>query len=251
LAVSSWDVSEVNSSGNIVREIRRTDLYFRDAEYLENGNILVCGHGSAGCFVREYDWNGTVVAEMKTAGNTYWGVYDVERLPNGNTLVANGDKAIEFGKNWTQVWDSGPDVSGIVDVERLPNGNTLMVTNPGNRQADRVIEMATNRTIVWEFKVGHPHDAERLPNGNTLIAESASQRSVMQVSREGKIVWIVKDVRLQMDSPLDADWLPNGNILITITDIPESITWSLIAILSIFLLGLPPLTHKPSSIHWR
>jgi len=223
LAVSGSAIMEVNSSGGIVREIKK-DIWMRDAECLENGNILVASWRGG---IREYDWNGTVVSMIKTAA------CDVERLPNGNTLISTERHVIELDRNGKKVWDSGYNRENyIVDVERLPNGNTLMVMVFGYPD-HAIIEMAPNGTIVWQFqKEGYwsPHDAERLPNGDTLIADAFS-RSVIRISREGKITWQVRNVRRFGDRPVDVDWLPNGNILITIVDVREGVIFCTILIL--------------------
>ncbi len=84
-------------------------------------------------------------------------------------------------------------------------GNTLIAET----EANRVIEVDSGGTIVWE-KAGldFPVDAERLGTGNTLIAEFYGSR-VIEVDSSGTIVWSKTAVY-----PIDAERLSNGNTLI-------------------------------------
>jgi hypothetical protein len=77
-------------------------------------------------------------------------------------LVADSenDRVVEYERrdgNWTMTWQ----VDGLNwprDADRLPNGNTL-ITDTLNH---RVIEVAPNGTVVWEFYASWgPYDAER------------------------------------------------------------------------------------------
>ncbi|MDD2666886.1 MAG: hypothetical protein PHI74_07865, partial [Methanocellales archaeon] len=95
-------------------------------------------------------------------------------------------------------------------AERLPDGNTL-IADSGN---DRVIEVAPDGTIVWEYTGGWPQAAHRLSNGNTLISDFDEDfyPFVKEVAPDGTIVW---QYSTGLNNPIDADRLPDGNTLIT------------------------------------
>ena len=65
--------------------------------------------------------------------------YGGQRLPNGNTLIADcmGDRVIEVTPTGETVWEYAA-IPGATDVERLENGNTLITVYVENR----VIEVA-------------------------------------------------------------------------------------------------------------
>jgi outer membrane protein assembly factor BamB len=146
--------------------------------------------------------------------------YDADLLQNGNVLIADSfaERVIEVDPRTNRiVWslravtergDGAPRTTDIrpFDVERLANGNTLIADATG----DRVVEVDTTGTIVWQAK-GCPniHDADRLPNGNTLVTLRNAGR-VLELDAAGKTVWSLTG----LSSPSDADRLPNGNTLV-------------------------------------
>ena len=104
-----------------------------------------------------------------------------ERLPNGNTLIANTfrQEVIEVSKEKKVVWRFAQDVRPF-DAERLPSGNTLIA----DMLHDRVIEVDAAGKIVWQVeKMPSAYDADRLPNGNTLITLRTLNK-VVEVDRE-------------------------------------------------------------------
>ena len=135
---------------------------------------------------------------------------DADRLPNGNTLITDGDnyRVIEVTVNGTIAWEyhwSGGD-SYMTDADRLSNGNTL-IADIGHY--DGIIEVTPDGTIVWEYLgLNSPWDADRLPNGNTLITDWGNSR-VIEVTPNDTIVW-----EYGVPWPRDADRLQNGNTLI-------------------------------------
>jgi len=133
--------------------------------------------------------------------------YDADRLPNGNTLIADsfGSRVIEVDPKGVIVWSFAKDIRPF-DCDRLPNGNTLIA----DVLKDRVIEVDAKGEVVWEVR-GMPfaHDADRLPNGNTLVT-LRNKGSVVEVDRDGEVVWELTGLM----SPADADRLPNGNTLV-------------------------------------
>jgi hypothetical protein len=138
-----------------------------------------------------------------------YGPWDVERLANGNTLIADtyNFRVIEVNSAGTIVW-SYPAFGMPTDAERLANGNTLISEF---YYTNRVIEVDSSGTIVWQ-KAGlnFPSDVERLPNGNTLICEWYPSR-VTEVDSAGTIVWAYLSM---MGITMDAERFANGNTLI-------------------------------------
>lgn len=192
------------SSGAFANAFDKREL---SMESMAEGNTLIVEFGGNKTF------NGDRVIEVDYDGNIVWEYggmdkpQDVERLPNGNTLITvyAEQRVIEVNSAGTIVWEK----TGLIepmDAERLPNGNTLITEYGGNR----VIEIDNGGSIVWE-KTGldRPFDAERLGNGNTLITECGANR-VIEVGNGG-IVW----EKTGLNAPVDAERLCNGNTLIT------------------------------------
>ncbi len=120
------------------------------------------------------------------------------------------------------------------DVDRLPNGHTLITDGgqrPGQgegvrgRQGDgsQILEVDSAGNVVWSFNQGlnWAHNADRLPNGNTLISDTGHDR-VIEIDAAGVIVWNSDDVTLSdgsvLNYPNDANWLPDDHLLITDRD---------------------------------
>jgi hypothetical protein len=138
-----------------------------------------------------------------------FGVWDVERLPNGNLLLTefSVNRVREMTLEGRTVW-AFDNLKNPYDADRLPNGNTLIADTFGRR----VIEVNKAEKIIWKYDTAiQPYDAERMPNGNTLIADGHQDR-VIEVDKDGKIVWKLEN----MPNCHDVDALPNGNVLLTI-----------------------------------
>jgi catechol 2,3-dioxygenase-like lactoylglutathione lyase family enzyme len=157
---------EVNPAGSIVKEIRLLPagkdgghLYMRNARCLANGHYLVAHYGDDA--VREYDPAGRMVCEIPAAG----GPHSAVRLPDGNTLIACGDRpggsrVFEVDPAGRTVWQvRAEDLPGITlkfmaGLHRLPNGNTVMSNWLGHGQfgrAPHLIEVTRERRVVWTF----------------------------------------------------------------------------------------------------
>jgi len=159
-----------------------------------NGNVLV-GYGLAKKPFDEFDRDSKPVWKAKGTGNgagqTY-DVYDIARLPNGNTLVAylRGKYVAEVTRASKVVWYK----SGLeqpISAQRLANGNTLICEHGRSR----VIEVNRAGDVVWQkAALNKPFDARKLANGNVLIGEGGKRalpggKRVIEVNRAGKIVW--------------------------------------------------------------
>lgn len=155
---------ELRPDGTIAKEIRLLPdgkdgghAYMRNARRLRDGNYLVTHYGEG--VVREYNPDGRVVREIKAEG----GPHSAIRLPNGNTLIACGDRTkaarvFEADKDGAVVWEIGPrDLHGLkfmAGLHRLPDGNTLMSNWVGHGQfgkAPHLIEVTRDKKVVWTF----------------------------------------------------------------------------------------------------
>ena len=128
----------IDIHGRLVHEWDSDHQPGNSAYLLENGNLLRTGNVSAGFgdafrgggiggLVEEQTWDGTVVWEYEYANAQHWQHHDIERLPNGNTLliawesVSSAD-AIAEGRNPTQLSEGALWPDHIVEVQ--PDGLT-------------------------------------------------------------------------------------------------------------------------------
>jgi hypothetical protein len=140
-----------------------------------------------------------------------------ERLPNGNTLIADAAgtpwdqdcRALEVDSLGRLVWAYLKcDVLFLHTARRPANGNTLMSASLGNR----VVEVNRDGDTVWTMASGlaYPNDAYRLANGNTLITDRDNNR-VIEVTPQRVIVWSYSNLA----GPHNGNRLDNGNTLIS------------------------------------
>lgn len=155
----------------------------------------------------------------------------VERLKNGNTLIADagdetgaGSEIIEVNPEGQIVWQYGEGLRFAHSAQRLLNGNTLIADTTNNR----VIEVNPAGEIVftsddWGNKTGmlsdgshlhYPNDAHQLDDGNLIITDRNNNRCVI-VDKKGNVKWTYdKDIV----HPHNCDMLPNGNVIIADSD---------------------------------
>jgi len=121
-------------------------------------------------------------------------------------------------------------LSGPNGAERLPGGNTLIADETGNR----VLEVATDGTIVWQYprvvdtaSLDGPAFASRLPSGNTLITDSLNNRILEVDSADPPaVVWTYSTTSRSgqgMMTPTRAVRLANGHTLVTETFVDQVI----------------------------
>jgi hypothetical protein len=165
--------------------------------------------------------------------------HDVDRLPDGHTLITDGgrppggatgaqpesgSKIIEVDEAGNVVWFFDQDLNWAHNADRLPSGNTL-ISDTGH---DRVIEIDAMGTIVWDSDgvtlgdgsaLDYPNDANRLPDDHLLITDRDNHR-VIEIARDGTIVWQFGETGVpgndasHLSGPHNADRLPSGNTII-------------------------------------
>lgn len=225
----------IAADGSVEWEIPVTAIH--DAAVLPTGNILLQQGWTR---VQEVTPDRQVVWEYDAAKANPGRPVEVhafQRLPDGLTMIVESGPAriLEVdrdGKVHREVKLQVDHPNAHSDtrlVRKIANGNYLVA-----HEADgRVREYDPSGKIVWQFEVplfgkerkgGHGPEgfgnsvfsATRLANGNTLIG-AGNGHSVLEVDREGKIVWKIE----QHDLPgITLAWvtrverLPNGNTLI-------------------------------------
>jgi len=154
--------------------------------------------------VYEYDERGERIWESnRLPGN----ISGVDRLPNGNILVALGTtngQLMEISREKKIVWKltlKGRPVSARV----LRNGNILVALHDGGA----VVEVDREGRVQWRVKnLKQPYSAERLPNGNVLVASYGGQR-IAEFDRDGALVW----EKRSLPGLYTAKRLPDGSTL--------------------------------------
>jgi outer membrane protein assembly factor BamB len=184
---------------------------------LPGGHVLYA-HGGSPTGVTEIDRDKKVVWTYVSKCPQVLGG---ERLPNGNTLVAEQGpcRAVEVDAKGAIVrvtplttTEKGYHLQ-VRNVHKLATGNILAA----HEGEGAVREVTPEGKVVWEFtKVDNAGEALRLPNGNTLIA-CGTQKRVIEVTPDKKVVWEftaadAPEVNLTWVSSLQV--LKNGNLVV-------------------------------------
>lgn len=158
-------------------------------QVLPDGHVLYA-FGGKPTGVREIDRNQKVCWEFISPCPQVLGC---ERLPNGNTLVAEQGpcRAVEVDPNGKVVrttplttTEAGYHLQ-VRNIHKLPSGNILAA----HEGEGAVREVDPAGKVVWEHtKVENTGEAIRLPSGNTLIA-CGTQKRVIEVTPKGEVVW--------------------------------------------------------------
>ena len=153
----------------------------------------------------------------------------VERLANGNTLIADAGGAyytttdsavIEVDPQGNVVWTYSGDLR-FAHTARPTQAGTILITDTSN---DVVVEVNRAGEIVWSSDdwgggtgtlsdgshLHYPNNAEELEDGNLLVTDRNNDR-VLEVTRDGRIVWLYD----KLVRPHNGHRLPNGNTLIS------------------------------------
>jgi len=167
--------------------------------------------------------------ERGLAGNVEMPL-SVERLPNGNTLIADagdeagyGSEVVEVDRLGNIVWHYAGGLRFAHSARRLKNGNTLITDTTNNR----LLEVTSDKEVVmnsddWGGGTGrlsdgshlhYPNEAYELEDRTFLVTDRNNDRCI-QVDREGNVLWSFEGLH----HPHNANPLPNGNILICDSD---------------------------------
>lgn len=118
-------VAEYDGDNKEVWRYNTDGSYPWKALRLDNGNTLV----TLGSKAVEVDRKGKEVwSHLFTAGS----LTDLNRLPNGNTLALTTNTAVEIDREGRTIWEV-QGISNGYRIQRLPNGNTLVAEKGQNR----------------------------------------------------------------------------------------------------------------------
>jgi hypothetical protein len=184
-----------------------------DAWLLENGNVLMSFTGDKRG-AREVTPDKKIVWEYTVPGEV-WGC---QRLPNGNTLVAEctAKRLVEVDRKGdivkiVPVVSGGNTHMGMRHARKLANGNYLV----GLLDDKAAREYDSSGKMIREIKVPDvAFSVIRLDNGNTVIGYRGG---VIEVDPKDKVVWHltqkdVPDVKLHWICCIQR--LPNGNTVV-------------------------------------
>jgi hypothetical protein len=140
------------------------------------------------------------------------GPHNADRLPNGNTIVADSlnHRILEVDSTGAHVvWLHQGDLWWPRDADRLDNGNTLI----NDSLNYRVLEVTRKGDTVWTYSVNQlSYASDRLASANTLINLWCG---IIEVDPSGVVVWtypIVYETEVVQGYLVTA---PNGNDLWT------------------------------------
>jgi HEAT repeat protein len=154
--------------------------------------------------VTERDFHGKVLWEKQLPGNPS----NVQRLANGNTLIAMNNGAIlEVDRTGKEVYSIATVPGNVLAAKRSRRGDIFCLTINGGQ----CLLLDTTGKQLSSFATGHDPNSmggiDLLPNGHVLVAWQQAGK-VLEFDREGKKV-LEQDVA----GVRTASALPNGHIL--------------------------------------
>lgn len=172
---STGRILELDKDGNIVFALK-VEPYkagfhhnLRMVRKLANGNYLVCH--SVAKLVREYTPKGEIVFEAHVENLAFSAV----RLPNGNTIVGDMTRVVEFDPRGQAVWNllatelKGVKIGKICGVNVLPNGNMVLGIYAAQQVEDgaALLEVTRDKDVVWRY-VKYPKGDRAMMSGQKL-----------------------------------------------------------------------------------
>jgi acetyl esterase/lipase len=189
------------------------DKYLKTAP--KSRRILISDHGP----------KGEIVAMEWPSGKELWTKpnqrgHDVQVLPDGHVLYTVGANktVVELDGAHQPVWSYSEGLEHPLAAQRLPNGNTLI----GDAKLGRVIEIAPDKKVVWNFESPEianmrMRNSHRTDSGTTLIAIEAIAK-VIEVDNGGKTVWEWQAPNGANRRLYQARRLGNGNTMVSLSD---------------------------------
>jgi hypothetical protein len=155
------------------------------------------------------------VTERNSKGEVVWSrnitePLTAQRLPNGNTLIANPEGLIEVTRAGKVVFTYTPPVGQkIMRARKLPGGDILLVVQLGTAYFVRLDRFGKE---VRRYGVEVNTSGGRIdltPAGHVLIPEIYNNR-VQERDMDGKIIRTIA-----VPQPIAAFALPNGHVIVT------------------------------------
>jgi hypothetical protein len=226
------DLVGVTRNGSTIYEHDRYAQYY-DVDPINESHLLVAAGGRlTGQWALLLDWRrDEVVTRVSVPPDTH----DVDRLPNGDWVVADKESSVVYEvdprtgeRGWTYdvaaAYDGPPengvegDFTHLNDVDPVRNGSAYLLSP---RNFDRVL-LVDRRTKETEWVLGAQGDHETLARQHNpmwlqedavLVADSENHRVIEYHRSEGewRTTWAYAG---NLSWPRDADRLPNGNTLI-------------------------------------
>ena len=155
---------------------------------------------------------------------------EVERLPNGNTLITDagywsgqGSEILEVDQIGNIVWRYSGELRFAHTAKLIHNGNILIVDTSNNR----IIEVNRNGQLIFSSEdwsdgsgmlsdgsvLSYPNGIQIMPSGSFVITDRNNNR-VVEVDRNGKIIKQFKNLK----HPHNGEILSNGNLLFANSD---------------------------------
>jgi len=154
----------------------------------------------------------------------------VERLANGNTLIADagsesgrGSEIIEVSPEGRVVWRSSHGYRFAHTARRLKNGNTIIADTTN----DRILEVDSLDRIVWSSdewgngtgtlsdgsRLSYPNNIALLDNGFLVTNRNANE--FVAVTREGQLLYRGKG---EFEHPHNCEPIGNGRFMVADSD---------------------------------
>ena len=207
---------ELDQAGKVVWEHKPPSISVI-FQVLPNGNV-VYAYGGKPTGVQEVDRNHKIVWNHTSECPQVLGF---ERLPSGNTLVAEQGpcRAVEVDRDGKVVATTPLTTSEkgyhlqVRNIHKLSNGHILAA----HEGEGAIREVDPTGKVVWFYpNVKNTGEALRLPNGNTLISCGTDKR-IIEVTPEKTMVWEFgpkdfPELNLTWISSLQI--LKNGNLVV-------------------------------------
>jgi hypothetical protein len=159
------------------------------AQRLPNGNTFMATREQ----LLEYDANGEeVYRHIRPNGDQ---IMKAHKLPNGDYACVTQRRDLTITR-YVRLDAKGKELKNIPvnlhyaggRIHVRPNGNVLIPETNNNR----IVELDSNGSIVWEAVFDQPVAALRLPSGHTLVTSMNPRRGAVELDRAGKDVWQYK-----------------------------------------------------------
>ncbi len=180
-----------------------------DFQFLPNGRVLILEQNYSR--ITERTLNGAIVFTFNPPPGQPVGM---QRLPNGHTLVACRQMAVEYNEKWEEKNKyARPNNNDILAVGRYENGPTIVLTtNPGKLiRLDEKWKELPNPVNLTNNPFYQPR-MELLPNDRVLVTEQNRVAEYDMKSDKKEPVWFVN-----VNSPTSVQRFSNGNTLIVDT----------------------------------
>ena len=148
----------------------------------------------------------------------------VQRLANGNTLIADagdelgeGSEILEVNRAGEVVWRYAGGLAFAHSAERQADGSTLITDTNHQRlllvDKDGAVRVDSSSwgTLSDGSRFAYPNDAHRLDDGTIMVTDRNHDRVVI-VDQSGKVRWSFSGAAIR--GPHNADPQPDGNILV-------------------------------------